>query len=265
MNLLIGAVALYGMAVGGLYLLQDSMIFPRAAATRPIYPLPPGHERLTLTTATGERLEGVLVPARTQTRGLLLGFPGNAWNAEDCVTFLARRLPELDIAVFHYRGYEPSEGEPSEAALFADALLIHDRLQERLEPRRILAAGFSLGSGVAAYLAAHRTLDGLILVTPFDSIEAVAAARYPFVPIRPLLRHPFRSDHYLRNRDVPVAVIIASDDSVVPAARSRALVTALRRPVMVETIPGSTHGGIYDMPAVDQALLRAVDTLIPGS
>jgi len=200
------------------------------------------------------------LPREGPVLGLLIGFGGNAWNADDLAAYLARRLADLDVVAFHYRGYAPSQGTPGEAAFFADALIIHDRLAERLRPERVLAAGFSLGSGVVAYLAAQRPLDGALLVTPFDSIEAVAASRYFWAPVRPLLRHPFRSDEYLRGLDLPAAVIMAEHDTVVPRERSDALVKVLARPVSVATIPG-THNGLYDTDAMDAALRRAIESV----
>ncbi len=261
MNLILGGAALYGIFVGGLYLLQDHMIFRRDIAAKGSYPLPPGNERLELRASNGDRLVGNLVRATGRSRGLVIGFSGNAWNADDCTTFMAHRLKDVDIAVFHYRGYAPSEGRPSEAALFEDALLIHDTLVQGLAPKRTYAFGFSLGSGVAAYLASQRPLAGQLLVTPFDSIEAVAASRYKVVPVRYLLKHPFRSTAHLDGKPVPTAVILASDDRIVPRERSERLIAALADPVMVETIPESTHGGIYDMEAIDVLLRAALDRL----
>jgi pimeloyl-ACP methyl ester carboxylesterase len=258
---LLGGALIYGLAVGGLYMAQDGILFPRSLAERPTSVLPPRAQRLELVSAEGHRLVGTLLAARQPSRGLLLGFPGNAWNADDMAAFLERRLADVDVAVFHYRGYAPSEGLPSEAALFADALLIHDALVARLRPGRVLAAGFSLGSAVAAYLAAKRPVQGMVLVTPFDSIAAIAAERYAWAPVRPLLRHPFRSDEYLRGLAVPVAVLMAESDRVVPRARSEALVRVLARPVLVETLPG-THNGIYDTETMDRMLRRAVDAVI---
>lgn len=261
MNLILGGAALYGIFVGGLYLLQDHMIFRRDIAAKGSYPLPPGNERLELRASNGDRLVGNLVRATGRSRGLVIGFSGNAWNADDCTTFMAHRVKDVDIAVFHYRGYAPSEGRPSEAALFEDALLIHDTLVQGLAPKRTYAFGFSLGSGVAAYLASQRPLAGQLLVTPFDSIEAVAASRYKVVPVRYLLKHPFRSTAHLDGKPVPTAVILASDDRIVPRERSERLIAALADPVMVETIPESTHGGIYDMEAIDVLLRAALDRL----
>ncbi len=258
--ILLGGAAAYGLAVGALYVFQEQMLFPRNAARTASYRLPAHAEEIVLRTPEDARIFGHLIRALGPGRGLVLGFTGNAWNARDCAVFLAHRLPDFDIAVFHYRGYAPSEGEPSEAALFADAELIHDTLVRGLSPQRVYAAGFSLGTGVAAYLARSRPLHGAVLVTPFDSIEAVARARYPFVPVRRLLKHPFRSDRHLAERDIPVAVLVARDDKVVPRQRSEALVRVLRRPVLYETLPG-THSGIYDLPEIDRALRRAFAAL----
>ncbi len=265
MNLVLGGVLVYGLAVGGLYLLQDSLIFPRAVASRPAYPLPAGTERLSLRTADGATIVGSVLRRGEPHAPLLLGFPGNAWNADDLMAFLARRVGAFDIAVFHYRGYPPSEGEPSEAALHADALLIHDALVRRLEPRMVVGVGFSLGSAVAARLAAQRPLRGLVLFTPFDSIEAIASKRYFWVPVRRLLRHPFRTAEALRGLAVPVAVVLASDDRIVPRERSEALIEALAWPVRVETVPNSTHAGLYDLPAVDAALHRALHAVVTAA
>lgn len=266
LNLVIGGAAAWGLAVGALWFLQESLLFPRGAASAPTFALPEGAERVTLRSAEGDRLVGAVLPARRRSRGLLLGFGGNAWNADDLLVFLARRVEDHDLVVFHYRGYPPSEGRPGEAALYADALSIHDWAVARFAPERVVAIGLSLGSAVAAHLAAHRSLAGLVLVTPFDSIEAIAAERYFWAPVRALLRHPFRTVESLRGLDLPVAVILAADDRVVPPARSAALIEVLRRPVLVATVPGAGHNAIYDREAFDRLLaeaLRAVEAAAP--
>jgi len=261
MNILVGGIALYGVAVGGLYLLQDSMIFPREVAKTPSYPLPSPAEKLKLRSADGHHLAGHLLRARGRNRGLIIGFSGNAWNAQDCMTFMAARLYDFDLAVFHYRGYGESQGDPSQQALFDDALLIHDFLVEGLRPTRVYAAGFSLGSGVVSYLGRQRPIDGQLLVTPFDSIAAIAKYRYRIIPVNWLLKHPFNSVEHQRYHDTPAAVILASNDRIVPRQHSENLIASLARPVFVETIPNSTHGGIYDMDEVDTVIRDAFDAL----
>ena len=98
----------------------------------------------------------MLLRASDEAADLLIGFGGNAQDAELLAQDLAADFPELHVAVFHYRGYGPSTGKPGEAALLADALTIYDALTERLRPPRTFAIGISLGSAVAAYLSQQR-------------------------------------------------------------------------------------------------------------
>ena len=140
--------------------LQAQMLFPTHAVGPP-GPLPPGAQKVEVRSADGDALHGVHVPP-TGKRGsgtLVLGFGGNAWNGADVAAFLHRLYPAADVLAFHYRGYRPSAGQPSARALIADAPLVHDFAVKRVEPKRVIAAGFSIGSGVAASLAGQRQLD----------------------------------------------------------------------------------------------------------
>jgi pimeloyl-ACP methyl ester carboxylesterase len=204
---------------------------------------------------------GGLRRAGPATRGLLLVFSGNAEDADWRLRHLSGWVTGFDIVTFFYRGYGPSGGRPDQASIVADAVQIHDLLVARLRPPRVIVVGFSLGSGVAAQLARLRPLTGAILVTPFDSVAAVAAQRYPWAPVRWLIRHPFRSDEALAEIDLPVAVIGAGRDHVVPPARTAALIGVLRRAVLVRWIEGADHISIYERPDYRAAFTQALEML----
>ena len=260
----LAVVAGWVAVVGLLWLQQDRMIFPGWGLGRvEASGIVSGDERLELITPDGVRLVGALRRAQGTSRGLLLVFGGNAEDADWRLRHFGDWLDDVDIVTFFYRGYGPSGGVPSEAALVADALLIHDMLLDRLGPSRVVVAGYSLGSGVAAQLARQRPLAGLILVTPFDSLEAIAAERYPFAPVRPLLRHPFRSDEALRGLTLPVAVIGATHDQIVPPDSTRRLVAALQHPVLVTWVDDAGHGSIYDRAEYRAAFQAALAQLLP--
>ena len=225
----------------------------------------PGGERLALETPDGVRLVGSLHRARRPSRGLLLVFGGNAEDTDWCLRDLAAFIDDLDLAGFFYRGYGPSGGTPGQDTLVADAVLIHDRLAARLRPARVLAAGFSLAAGVVAELARRRRLDGAVLVTPFDSVEALAAAHYPFVPVRRLLRHPFRADAALRGLALPVAVIGAGRDAVVPPRHTERLIAVLAQPVLVTWIAEADHVSLYRRPEYRRAFAAALAALIEAA
>ena len=146
---------------------------------------------------------------------------------------------------FHYRGYSPSRGSPSAEALIADAPLVYDAAVARVKPRRVVAVGFSIGSGVAALLAGARKLDGLILVTAFDSLKAVAQSMYPWLPIGPFFEHEFDAAGALEKSKVPVAIVAAQRDEIVPTQRTEALRKRVSNLVFDRTIGNAGHNDIY--------------------
>lgn len=244
--------------------LQSDVIFPVHAVGDP-GPLPRGAERLIVKTPDGFALHGVLVPPARAGRGektLILGFAGNAWNTEDALAYLHQLYPEAHVAGFHYRGYRPSTGRPSAEALLADAPLVHDALVERIDPDRTVAVGFSIGTGVAAHLAGRRKIDGLILVTPFDSLKAVASDLYPMLPVGLLFRHEMNSAKALKSADAPVAILAAEWDNIIPPKRTEALRRSVGNLRFDRTIRGAGHNDIYhrsDFQAAMREALAALD------
>jgi len=250
----VGVVAL-------LYFAQERILFPGAGLPSPRLDHPRAPERLKLSGGDGAELHGMLLRAADASADLLIGFGGNAQDAEILAQDLAADFPELHTAVFHYRGYGPSTGQPGEAALLADALAIHDALTERLRPQRTYAIGISLGSAVAAWLSRQRQLAGVLLITPFDSIEAVAKESYFWVPVSLLLRHRFPSAEFMAGNPTPVAVIAAEQDRLVRPERTRALVERVPNLVFERVLAGAAHNTLYQLPAYAEALKDAFAAL----
>ncbi len=241
---------------------QSHLIFPVHAVPR-AGPLPPGAERLTVK-RRGATLEGVYLPADhpgTQ-KTLILGFGGNGWNGQDVAEYLHGVFPDDEVVAFHYRGYAPSTGSPSSDALVADAPLIFDAAMGRVSPTRVIAVGFSIGTGVAAQLSSQRKLDGIILVTPFDSLKAVAQAMYPWLPISPFFHHEIDAATPLKAGNVPIAIIAADRDELVPTDRTDALRKAAVKVVFDQTIKNAGHNSIYARLDFQNAMRSARDAVL---
>jgi hypothetical protein len=209
----------------------------------------------------------VYVPPEKRAPGpktLILGFGGNAWNGEDVASYLHEVYPDEDVVAFHYRGYAPSEGSPSADALIADAPLVYDAAIQALKPERTIAVGLSIGSGVAARLSSQRKLDGLILVTPFDSLKAVAQSMYPWIPIGPFFEHELDSAEALRDSTVPVAILAAERDEIVPADRTQALRGFVANIVFDRTIAAAGHNDIYRRSDFQAAMDQALEAIKAG-
>jgi pimeloyl-ACP methyl ester carboxylesterase len=257
-KLLLIPVFLYAALLILIFAFQARLVFPAGAVGR-AGPLPSGTERLSLDTADGNRLQGVhLKPSAEASGTLILGFGGNGWNAETAAAYLHGLFPEADVIAFHYRGYRPSSGTPSAQALIEDAPLVHDLAVRRVRPGRTVAIGLSVGSGVAASLAPRRPLDGLILVTPFDSLRTVAAGHYRWLPVRWLFRHEMTASDWLSGSTVPTAIIAAELDTLIPPQRTDGLRRAAGRIVYDRTIPAAGHNDIYDRPQFGTAMREAL-------
>jgi uncharacterized protein len=256
-----GLALVYLLLVVLVALAQDRLLFPRWATGPGPSALPASAERIELATPDGHTLVGlVLTPVEPPPPDatLILGFGGNAWNAEALALYLHTLLPDRAVAAFHYRGYRPSSGSPSAEALLEDALLVHDHLRTAHPDARILAVGLSLGAGPAARLGRERPVAGLVLVTPFDSLENLARHHYRWLPVRLLLRHRMDVLDDLARTAVPVALIAAGGDTIVPPRRTEPLRDAARDIVLDRTIDGVGHNDLYDSPAFRNAIREAV-------
>ena len=239
---------------------QDDFIFP-IHAVGPPPKLAAGAERLQIRTPDGQTLHGVHIPPSQEKSGprlLILGFGGNAWNGEDVAAFLHESFPQAHVVVFHYRGYRPSTGRPSTEALVEDAPLVLKAAIERVRPERTIVVGFSIGTGVGATLAKRRDVTGLILVTPFDSLKKVAGSLYPWLPVGLFFHHELDAAGALKGSQVPVAIIGADSDEIIPRSRTDGLRKIVPNLVLDRTISRAGHNDIYQRSEFREAMDEAL-------
>lgn len=178
----------------------------------------------------------------------ILYFGGNGESVELNRGDFAQHFPECSTYLIAYRGYGASEGQPSQDALFADALAIYDHVRQRHPQAPIAVIGRSLGSGIASYLASQRPVDRLVLVTPFDSLADVGQTHYPLFPVRWLVRDRYESFRHLPQYPGPLMVIRAPKDAVIPARHTDRLIAELpRKPEIVE-FPQADHNNLSEDP-----------------
>jgi hypothetical protein len=232
LTLLLAPVVAYGVLCLWVYVTQRGQIyFPTPASEAP------DAQALWLE-SQGERIK-VWVVSRPGGRALLY-FGGNAEDAAGNVGLFAEAFPDRSLYLVNYRGYGGSSGRPSERGLVTDALVVFDHVHARHPDVAVI--GRSLGSGVAVQLAAQRPVERLVLVTAFDSAVDVAREYFRWLPVGLLLRDRYESARRAPAVSVPVLVVTAGEDEIIPRARSDALAAAftpgLARLVVV---PGVGH------------------------
>lgn len=147
----------------------------------------------------------------------------------------------IGLVTFDYRGYGASDdAELDEQAVYRDARAVYDwMVSERGIPRdRILIYGHSLGSAVATHLAARVEAAGLIVEGAFPSVPDVAAAVYPWLPVRLIATQRFASAARMDSIAMPKLVLHAADDAVIPLRFGEALFAAAAAPKEFVSLTG---------------------------
>lgn len=168
------------------------------------------------------------------------GNAGAAWQREYYVKALQPR--GYRVLLVEYPGYGGRPGTPSEKSLVAEARETLRRAHEQFGGP-LIVWGESLGCGVAAALAADRSLpvSGVVMLTPWDNLPRMAQSAYWFLPARLLVQDKYDNSANLREFNGPVAVLVAEQDAVIPVAHSMTLYQSLAEPKKLWTFPGAGH------------------------
>jgi pimeloyl-ACP methyl ester carboxylesterase len=224
-----------------MYLAQDSLIFhPQrmSEAQRAATAQRSSVQSLYMDSTDGTRVHAWLVNGKPDS-DLVMYFGGNAEEVSWMIDDVRKRTPEMNWLLVDYRGYGSSNGSPGEAALVADAIRWYDKMAPG--SKNIYLFGRSLGSGVAVQLAEQRTVDGLILVAPFDSLVAVGQRHYPILPVGWMLKHRFDSLALAPKMKAPLLCIVASHDEIVPPEHAKRLYDAWAGPKKWVRLDGAGH------------------------
>lgn len=252
------AIILAAGYVAGLVLLfakQRIMLFPipTAERTAPAAAGLPEAEEHVLTTSDGEKVIVWHVPAKPG-RAVVLFFHGNG----DFLAGLAGRFKAITadgtgLVALSYRGYAGSSGAPSEDGLLRDGAAAYSFATARYDAQRIVAWGFSLGTGVAVALASEHPIGKLILEAPYTSIADVAASQFRFIPVRLLIRDPLHSDERIARVTAPLLIVQGAQDQAIPIAFGEKLFALAHEPKQFVRIPEGGHDDLGNFGMIEIA------------
>lgn len=241
--LLLVALFGYGAVVMLVYVGQRAMMYPSPDPAR-ITPAAAGFpqaQEVVLDRPDGGRVILWHVPPRDGKK-VVLFFHGNG-------EVLAWRVPRFreitadgtGLVALSFRGYGGSTGSQSEDELIGDGAAAYGFAVDRYAINRIVPWGYSLGSGVAVALAASHSVDRLVLEAPYSSTVDIAAAAFPFLPVRWLMKDTFRSDLRIADVKVPLLVLHGGRDRVVPMHFGERLYALANEPKRLVRFPDAGH------------------------
>jgi fermentation-respiration switch protein FrsA (DUF1100 family) len=247
--------------------LQEQLIYPRSMAGPPLAEaaVPRDVERVWITANDGSRVEAWFIPAQggapnTHKARAVIFFHGNAELIDHNLSLVERyHARGFSVLMPEYRGYGRSGGSPNQANIVSDASAFYDWLVKRpdVDTSFIIIHGRSLGTGVAAQLAALHEPAALILESPFTSVASFAW-HYGVPPI--FLRSPFRTDEVIPKLSCLVLILAGRSDEIVPIEHGRKLQKLAKNATMVE-LDGSHNSGLSEQKpywdAIDALLAKA--------
>jgi uncharacterized protein len=256
--LLIGAVVYLAIAALMYFTQRALMYFPETLRTAPAQAHLPEAEEVMLDTADGERVIVWHIAPRGD-QPVVLYFHGNGGALRYRVDrFRALTQDGTGLVALSYRGYAGSSGRPSEDGLIEDARAAYAFAAQRYPAARLVIWGESLGTGVAVAIAAEKapekSVARLVLEAPFASAVSVAAAVYPFVPVRFLMKDQFRSDLRIARVTAPALIMHGDADGIIPIRYGQRLFSLIPGKKRMVRFPGGGHNDLDAFGAVGVAM-----------
>jgi dienelactone hydrolase len=228
---------------------QRRLVFNPTVEREVKSPRSSGHRTrpVVLRAADGTRLSGWLMTPKIPGRHpAVVYFGGRSEEVSWVVRDAGKLFPNMAVLAVNYRGYGESHGVPDEIQMVEDGCMLFDWMAARahVDARRIAVVGRSLGSGVAVQVAKERPAHSVVLITPYDSILAIAKRKFRVMPIEYMLRHRFESIKYAPALKAPTYVLRAASDDVVPHSHTDQLVAKLAQLCGDDIVPDSDHMNI---------------------
>jgi pimeloyl-ACP methyl ester carboxylesterase len=201
----------------------------------------------------------------SQSTGTIVVFHGNAGTAADreyylnALTYLGYR-----VILAEYPGYGGRKGELGEESFVRDAKETLRLVSEKYGAP-IFLLGESLGCGVAAAIAKTPpiNIDGIILITPWDTLLSLGHEKFPWLPVRLFMRDKYDTVGNLKAYQGRIAIIGAERDEVIPIQHARALYRSLQGSHKMYTIKGAGHNDWQGM--VDLQWWKEIMDFIQGN
>ncbi|MEW6087168.1 MAG: alpha/beta fold hydrolase [bacterium] len=176
-------------------------------------------------------------------KGVVIVFHGNAGSAVHRGYYINFLEPlGYKVILAEYPAYGGRAGKLSEKSFVRDAKETIRQAYEKFgEPLFLL--GESLGCGVVSDFVSDGSvkINGIVLVTPWDTLLAVARSHFSLLPVKWFMKDKYNNIDNLRSFQGRVAIIGTEQDDVIPVKHAVELYKTLSCGKKMWIIKGAGH------------------------
>lgn len=147
-----------------------------------------------------------------------------------------------------YPGYAEDGVTTTMSGILSEVLKINKYINDK-KFKEVIVVSESVGTGPATYHASlnDSRINKLILITPYTNMVNVASHRFPFYPMKLLVKDNFTPDLWLSSSTIPTTIILAENDEVIGAKEGQKLFDGLdNKNKKIFTVRDSGHNSIYE-------------------
>ena len=191
----------------------------------------------------------------------ILFFHGNAGALDNRIHKINHfKHMDVNFLIVAWRGFSGNEGQPTEVRLYEDGKSAVRWLNNKgILDKDIIIYGESLGTGIAVEIAQNKNFAGIILESPFTSMVEAAKTKYPYLPVRLLLKDKYESDKKIKNIISPILIMHGKVDQIVPFYMGKKMYE-------IANEPKYSYFSNYDdhMMEYNENMLKTLKTFING-
>jgi fermentation-respiration switch protein FrsA (DUF1100 family) len=243
---------------------------PRKAPARGAYDAAPEHIDHFCDSLVERYVPALLLVPEIRSHKLIIYFHANAEDVGQAETLCRSLNSKLEVAaadqcyflLVEYPGYSLYPGEASEANILADLEHVWNFVHAvcGFEPQDVFAMGRSIGSGPAVEFATRFPIGGLVLVSPFASIQDVASHNYLSL-LSYFIKQRFDNSAKITAVRCPCLFIHGKEDALVPFQHSKQLYELCSRPAEIQIFSGMSHHKFDVIECVAMPALKFIEKI----
>jgi uncharacterized protein len=238
---------LYLLYVTYIYFNQEEMVFRASKLSeKHQFSFSEKFEEVTIPSFDGTHLHGLLFKTPNP-KGVVFYLHGNKGTVDDWGSS-ASIYTDLGYDIFYldYRGFGKSEGEiENQEQIYNDISIAYDLVTSKYNSKETILIGYSIGTGLAAYLASIKNPKKLVLQAPYYNFLEYSTSRAPYFPDF-LKKFDFETNRYIVKVKAPIYLFHGNQDGLISVSNSQRLKSIIKTTDSLFILDGEDHIGIND-------------------